>query len=570
VSDKLRFSIAALAALLTVALSASLAGAAKDETELVSRQSAGDGGAAANGEEGSFAASISANGRFVVFDSDADNLSDEDASGFDVYVRDRETDTTTLVSRQSASDGGAGANGVSNGGSISADGRFVAFQSQATNLSPDATAGQNIFVRDLKSDTTTLVSRESAADGGAGGDDSSLVSRISADGGHVTFVSRADNLSGDDDNAVDNIFVRDLAEETTTLVSRAGGAGGAGGDADSFRPAVSADGRQVAFESEADNLSGADDNAFINVFARDLQTNTTTLVSRRGTAEGGAGNDSSFGASISDDGSRVEFASRADNLSAADDNEFESIFVRDLDAETTTLVSRPTGADGGPVDETSNRGEISGDGRFVGFNSEADNLSAADGDDVGDVFIRDLEAKTTTLVSRQSAADGGAGGNGSSDGARPSADGRFMAFDSEATNLSPLDSEPVSDAYVRDVLGPGGGGGGGSALTLELKAKKRQRAGKPVKVKATCSADCTVEAKGKAKRKGRKKLKLKRAEAELAADETRKLRLKPSRKVARKLRRAGKSKARIKATATDAAGTEATDRVKVKLRPKKR
>jgi hypothetical protein len=561
---KLQIILVALATVLLVALCAPLAGAAKDETTLVSRQSDADGGAAGDGEDGSFADSISADGRFVVFESDAVNLSDADDDGvFDVYVRDLQSNTTTLVSRQSAAAGGAGGNGDSSGGSISADGRFVAFTSRATNLTADAGTGLEVFVRDLQTSTTTLVSRQSAADGGGVGDGNSFTARISADGGRVAFTSRADNLSDDDVDGVEDIFVRDLDARTTTLVSRAAEATGAGGNADSARPALSADGRHVSFESEADNLSGADGDTTIDVFVRDLETDALTLVSRQSAADGGAGgNDSSFGASISADGKRLEFASRADNLSADDNNEFESIYVRDLEAQSTELVTRQSAADGGAAaDDTSNRGEISANGRFVGFNTGARNFSEDDDDAFADVFVRDLEADTTTLVSRQSAADGGAGGDGSSDDAILSTDGRFVAFDSEATNLSPLDSEPGSDVYVRDVLGEGGGG----SLGFELTAKKRQRAGKPVKVKATCDVDCTVEAKGRAKRKGRKKLKLKRASAEVAAGATEKLRLKPSKKTARKLRRAGRAKARITATATDAAGNDATDEVKVKL-----
>ncbi|MGH2989642.1 MAG: hypothetical protein ACRDMA_07230 [Solirubrobacterales bacterium] len=551
--------------MLLVTLGVPRAIAEKDETILVSRQSDGEGGAGADGEEGSFTDSVSADGRFVAFESDADNLSGVDVGGFDVFVRDVVTGSTTLVSRQSDGDGGAGGDGESFGGSISADGRFVAFSSRATNLSADTETGLNVYVRDLQANTTTLVSRQSAGDGGAGGDDASFIARISADGRRVAFASRADNLSGADDNDLENIFVRDLQANTTTLVSRAAGAGGAGADDSSFRPAISPDGRFVAFDSDADNLSSADDNAFLNVFLRDIETNTMTLVSRQSAGDGGSGGDeSSFGASISRGGDRVEFASRANNLSDADDNEFESVFVRDLEANRTTLVSRPSGGDSGAADDTSNRGEISADGRFVGFDSPADNLSDADDNAVSNVFVRNLDMETTTLVSRRSAAEGGAGGDGDSFDAFPSADGRFVAFDSEANNLSDLDADPTSDVFVRDVLGEGGGGDG--PLGFTLKAKKRQRIGKPVKVKATCDEVCAVEAKGRAKRAGRKKLKLKPASAELAAGETEKLRLRPSRKAARKLRRAGRAKARVTATATDAAGNEATDSVKVKLR----
>jgi Tol biopolymer transport system component len=564
----------ALGALLVTAVCAPLAGAAEDETTLVSRQSAADGGA--GGDDDSSGPSISADGRFIAFNSIANNLSDVDDDERvpqDIFVRDLETNTTELVSRQSAADGGAGADSNSVIPSISADGRFVVFQSGARNLSDaDDDNATDVFIRDLETDTTELVSRQSAADGGAGGDDGSFARAISADGRFVAFDSFADNLSGADSNAATNVYVRDRATDTTTLVSRqSAGQGGAGGNEDSFDAAISADGGFVAFSSEADNLSGADNDGGddIDVFVRDVQAATTTLVSRR--AGGGGGNAASFLPSMSADGDRVAFASDADNLSGGDSNAVTNAFVRDIAADTTTLVSRQSAADGGAgANDASDDPAISADGRFVGFGSLADNLSTEDRDAFENAFVRDLRADTTTLVSRQSAADGNAAADADSTQPVPSADGRFVAFDSEADNLSALDTDSTQDVFIRDVLGPGGGGGGGGELTVELRAKKRQRAGKPVKVKATCSADCTVETKGRAKRKGRRKLKLKRAEAELTAGETQKLRLKPSRKVARKLRRAGKAKARITAKATDGAGNEATDRLKVKLRRKKR
>ena len=188
-------------------------------------------------------------------------------------MRDLQAGTTTLVSRASGP-GGAGGDSASTGPAISADGRFVAFESSAENLSDEDSAGtSDVFVRDLQTSTTTLASRANGP-GGAGGDGTSFSPSISADGRHVAFESTADNLSAEDDDAVNDVFVRDLQGATTTLASRAAGAGGAGGDGTSGLPAISADGRFVAFSSDADNLSAEDADAVLDVFVRDLQAAT--------------------------------------------------------------------------------------------------------------------------------------------------------------------------------------------------------------------------------------------------------------------------------------------------------
>jgi len=566
----------ALAALLLVALVVPLAGAAKDETILVSRQSAADGNAA--GDDASFDPAITADGRFVAFDSDADNLSGANNDAvLNTYVRDLQQNTTTLVSRQGAGDGGAGADGPSSSPAITPDGRLVAFNSDATNLSGGLNTVRNVYLRDLEHDTTTLISRQSAADGGAGADERAFFPSISADGRFVAYDSFATNLSADAVDGVRNVYVRDLATETTALVSRRSASeGGAGGADDSEIAAISADGRFVAFASDADNLSGDDNNAFGNVYVRDLVAEATTLVSRQSAADGGAGGDEvSFSASISADGRLVAFESRADNLSGADVDGVDDVYVGDLEAQTTTLVSRQTAAEGGAAgDDSSIRGEISPDGRFVAFDSIAENLSGDDTDGF-DVYLRDLDAETTTLISRQSAADGGAAADaGSSAFPTVSENGRFVAFDSVADNLSDIDDDGIPgdsdsgfDVFVRDVLGEQGGGEPDTTPPeLELNAKRRQRINRAVKVKATCDEPCTVSARAKAKLPSDKKLKLRTATAELFAGETEKLRLKASDQVQRKLERAGRAKVKVRATAADAAGNETAAKARVKLR----
>ncbi len=437
------------------------ASGAVDDLDLVSRTSAG-----APADDTSQAPSISADGRFVAFASEADNLSTEDVDAQQsVFVRDVDTGTTTLVSRQSAALGGAAADDFSETPSISADGRFVAFVSNASNLAAEATASTNVFVRDMQAQTTTLVSRQSAADGGAGADDRAFDPAISADGRYVVFDSFADNLSAED-AAVKDVFVRDLQAQTTTLVSRqSASAGGAGGDGNSFAASISADGRVVAFASTADNLSAAAPAFQSDLFVRDLDAATTALANRASGPAGAVGDASVFDSALSADGRAVAFISAAGNLSAEDDAAAADVFVRDFDADATTLVSRADGPTGPGGDGSATDVVISGDGRFLAFSSNADNLSGDDDETAGDIFVRDVSAATTRLVSR-AAGPAGPGGDALSFDPAITADGRYVAFASEADNISSQDADPSTDVFRRDLLGgPAGPAAGGAPAT---------------------------------------------------------------------------------------------------------
>jgi Tol biopolymer transport system component len=447
--------------LVPVALAAP-AWAAKGDLDLVSR-AAGATGTFGNGS--SEESAISADGRYVAFTSWASNLHPDDGDiNTDVFVRDLEEGTVTLVSRATGADGdkAAGDNSgffsnVSTSPAISADGRYVAFQSRASNLHPDdGDRTLDVFVRDLEANTTTLVSRAGGADGAKANGPSwagSHRAAISADGRYVAFESWASNLHPDDGDTTPDVFVRDLEAHTTTLVSRAGGADGDKGDDYAVSPAISADGRFVAFESDATNLHPDDGDSNYDVFVRDLEAHTTTLVNRATGAAGDKGDDQGFNPAISADGRFVAFESDATNLHPDDGDSNYDVFVRDLEAHTTTLVNRATGAAGDKGDDEGFNPAISADGRFVAFESGASNLHPDDGDLNNDVFVRDLEAHTTTLVSR---ATGATGANGNDQSYTPaiSADGRFVAFESYATNLHPDDGNGLQDVFRRDVLGP--------------------------------------------------------------------------------------------------------------------
>lgn len=422
-------------------------GAGASVTEHVSRSS--EPGSLA-GDDYASRPVISGNGRFVAFASGADNLSDRDNNAVtNVFVRDLVTGLTELISVQSGASG-AGADAYSSRPSISYDGRYVAFSSGADNLSDiDQPNTTDVFVRDRVAGTTMLVSRNLTVAGNA----ASSRPAISADGSKIAFSSLASNLSDRDNDAVTDVFVHDVASGATELVSRASDAsGGAGGDLHSSRPSISATGRFVAFASGASNLSDVD-SAGWDVFVRDTQTGVTMLASRKTGGrkkDGAGGDDHSSRPSISDSGRYVAFSSLADNLSNRDNDRFSNVFVRDLKTRRTLLVSRQNpgaGAAGG--NGASSRPDISPDGRYVAFASSANNLSKVDDDRFTNVFLRDLRTGRLSLVSRASATAGNAAANFHASRPSVSAYGKVVAFASGADNLSTIDNDSVWNVFVR-------------------------------------------------------------------------------------------------------------------------
>jgi Tol biopolymer transport system component len=417
-------------------------GAAEPLTELVSGD--GDG---AGGDGNSLAPSISADGRYVAFISRAKNLSAAAKSGRqEVYVRDMNAGTTTLVSRAGGVDG-AVAEYDSYTPSISADGRYVAFSSAAESLSPDDAAIGDVFVRDLATATTTLVSRASGL-AGAAADDESFEPSISADGRHVAFASRADNLSSEGAGAGSaDIFVRDLDSGVTELISRASGVTGAAAS-ESYAPSISGDGRYVAFSSpSALSPEDFDQPSFpMDVFVRDRSAAATILVSRKSGATGAPGDVQSETPAISADGHHVAFTSDA-KLTGQRGYD-RNVFVRDLVAGTTKLASV---GDEGRAGDAKRTPSISADGRYVAFQTGGNELSPVDADGRVDVFVRDMQKGLTVTVSRASGRLGVPADAAAFD-ASVSADGSHVAFDSRATNLSAADADPFTDVFLRRVV----------------------------------------------------------------------------------------------------------------------
>ena len=386
--------------------------------------------------------STSADGRYVAFGSLASNLVPGDTNGLnDVFVRDALLGTTTRVSVDSA---GTQGNGGSDYPSISADGRYVAFRSAATNLVPgDTNTRDDIFVRDTVTNTTTRVSVDSA---GVQSNGFSYDPSISADGRYVAFDSAASNLVSGDTNASDDVFVRDTVENTTPRVSV--DSAGVQGNLWSDYPSISADGRYVAFESYATNLVPGDTNAN-DIFVRDRLLGTTTRVSVD--SAGAQGDWGSYHPSISADGRYVAFGSDSTNLVPGDTNGSRDVFVRDTLTGTTTRVSVDSAGVQGDGAGGYYSPSISADGRYVAFDSWATNLVSGDTNGTGDVFVRDRLLGITTRTSVDS---GGTQGNGESGKPSISADGRCVAFSSVASNLVPGDTNGVEDVFVRSLWLP--------------------------------------------------------------------------------------------------------------------
>ena len=283
-----------------------------------------------------------------------------------------------------------------------------------------------------------------ASAAGVSGNSSSL----SGDGQLVAFESDAGNLAVNDFNGVQDIFVRDMGGGTTTLISAT--PTGASGNAPSFNPKLSADGNFVLFESDATNLVAGDTNNRRDVFVRNLQTGTTTLVS---VGMSGAGaNNSAHAHAISSDGRLAVFDSAASNLVNLPTSNQGNIYVRDLIAGTTTLVSINFNntAGGNNTSPAVDTAILSADGRFVAFESAASDLVTNDlNGALFDVFVRDLQLQTTTLVSINAAGTGTANHNSM----QPTFDatGQFVAFHSLAQNLVP-GTAPKFQAYVRDLV----------------------------------------------------------------------------------------------------------------------
>lgn len=430
---RVALSVGALALLTVAATPAAASAGAK--TVLASQSSGGQ-----KGNQESNEPSASRTGRYIAFNSDASNLVPGDTNGLaDCFVRDRVTGETERIS---VPDGGAGqSNGTCYGPAIDANGRYVAFESNATNLGGSANGQWQIYLHDRVDDTTVLVSERFG--GGNGGNGRSGDPDISGNGQIVVFESLADNLVPNDSNGVSDVFIWNRSTGSMNRASiRTGGAQGNGG---SFDPEIAAFGKFIVFDSNARNLVGNDRNGKRDVFIHNRISRKTWIVSINSKEK--RGNGISSNASVSADGRFVAFQSRASNMTGADKSKNLDVFVRDRKKGTTvqaSLDSRGRQGAGWSGDPS-----ISDSGRYIAFESTAGNLVGKDPNKKRDVFLRDRIKKNTKIVSRRA---NGQPAWGNSDDPSISADGRFVAFESEAKKIVLKDQDSKEDLFVRGPL----------------------------------------------------------------------------------------------------------------------
>jgi Tol biopolymer transport system component len=374
---------------------------------------------------------ISESGRFVVFSVDDDNLPGSDGTR-DIYVRDRQREQTRLVSQNTAGDPAEGHSSDAIG--ISQNGRFVAFAVDADNL-PGADNQQDVYLRNLRAGWTRLMSKTS---NGEFLDDESNSPSVSANGRIVVFETLATNLPGDDGYI--DVFAHNRETGRTKLVSKTSQGVPANGTSDS--PSVSADGRRFSFESQADNLPGAD--GIQEVYVHSADTGRTRLVSKTSSGEHLDSNSFTSAGSMSANGDFVGFESDATNLPGGG-NGSADVFFHNLHNGRTKLASKTSGGD--PVEMGGNSPAISGNGRFLAFESESDDLPGTAG--VLDVFLHDRKTGRTRLISRATSGDPG---DEDSFYVSISSDARFAAFTSRSNNFSNEDDDDFSNVFVRGQL----------------------------------------------------------------------------------------------------------------------
>jgi archaellum component FlaF (FlaF/FlaG flagellin family) len=440
------------AVIVLVVASTAAAPGAGAATPTTGRLSVTTGSPGTQANDDSLSVAVSRTGRFTSFSSHATNLVAGDTDNAeDVFLRDTTANTTRRVS---VATGSPGAQGACEPGrpkcqgahfsSISADGRYVAFESDFANLVPGDTNNQpDIFVRDTVANTTVRVSvTSSEAQTNPMGSTPSLTA-ISANGRKVAFISNAKEYANETVGSYD-AFVRDLDAGTTTLVSVTTAGGPVGSlDQGVTRVRLSPDGNFVAFHATGSQFVTGDTNGKRDVFVRDLVNRRTTRVSL--TSTGAQANGDSYLDSVGTNGAAVGFSSQATNMVPGDTNAKEDAFVR----RSGTTIRVDVSSAGAQANNQSICSRVSDDGRYVAFCSQASNLVAGDTNGKVDTFWRDTQLGTTVRVSVSTT---GAQGNNLSPWPAISGDGKFVSFESDATNLVGGDTNAKRDVFLRGPL----------------------------------------------------------------------------------------------------------------------
>lgn len=367
---------------------------------------------------------LTASGDRVAFISMADNLVLGSGEMMNIFVRELASSRMTLVS---------GDLGVSTDPAISGDGQLVAFASTA----PRGVYSQARQILLAGSDGSSAGIASIGQDGDAA-DGDSATPVLSYDGSRIVYVSSASNLTSNCGGGYQNIYMRDTVRQETTCLSVTAEGGGA--DNSSYQPSISADGRYVAFRSSATNLVDGDTNGKDDIFLRDLTTGVTRRVSV--STEGLEANRESTEPSISANGDRIVFVSRATNLDPRQNLGSPGVYLHDTTSGETTLVS--VDKSGRAAEGFNGQPRISDDGRFVVFLSSSTVLAGEQSNGRPKVFLRDMSTTDVHLISV--GMDGEEANNNSFQPAI-SADGKVIAFRSAASNLVPGDNNWLDDIF---------------------------------------------------------------------------------------------------------------------------
>ncbi len=383
---------------------------------------------------------ISDDGRFVVYSSTVKNIVDgpqTDNYSPQLLLRDRLQCTTTRISQKP--DGTPG-NNPSGYPAISGDGEIIAFESRATNLvtAPgQSTAVSQIIVYVRATGAFELISKSAA---GVAGNGSSAAVTLSSDGRYVCFQSDASNLVRGDNNQLTDIFVFD--RQTQTMVRISNGMAGEEPNSANRRPSISEDGRFVAFDSSATNLTTTPTNNFNQAYLYDRDADADGVFDEPGetslqlvsmSTSGQVANNHVFWPFVSPNGDRVAFNTNANNLVTGDTNGANDIFIRHIATNTTTRESVGPGGAQAPNSSWFPM-HFSADGRYMTFHSASQGLVSETHNGFTHIFRRDLQLGVNVIVSRT---DEGVLADQSNEYADVSADGSFVAFGSAGYNMVP-------------------------------------------------------------------------------------------------------------------------------------
>ncbi len=387
------------------------------------------------------APAISADGRFVSYVSASAQIANGDGNGLiDVFVRDRQSAATVRASEVT---GGTRSDGPSDAAAISRDGRFVAFSSSGSTLvNGDANGVRDVFLHDRDNISTARLSLDV---GGVAGNAASDSASISADQNWIAFRSAATNLVVSDGNALADVFVKNRVSGAISRVSTASNGASLTSGNVLAATSINGDGNLVAFAASDANIVPADNNTFDDVFLKNRSSDATVIISRDGSV-GALGNGHSGQAMISEDGTRVVFASDATNFVGDDSNAARDVYIKTLASNVITRVS--SNASGVQGNAASSEPAISADGRFVAFISAASDLVAGDSNGNVDVFVKDLSDNSITRVNLDAA--GGQGSGGDCSAPSLSSDARHVGFICAQNNLVAGDTNALADAYVKD------------------------------------------------------------------------------------------------------------------------